>query len=181
MVVGLLSQCVGTNCRFSATEPLGEISLAAIFVLIVLMFIGASPGSTGGGIKTTTFFVILANVRAVALNKHCQAFRRKIPDSVIGKALVVFFLALTCICTSTLAVALIQPELVMRDILFEVVSGFGTVGLSLGLTPHLAFGSKIVLIITMFVGRLGPLTLISLWWIRTKPQARYSEENITVG
>lgn len=164
-----------------ATESLAKISLGGVLVIVVLMFIGASPGSTGGGIKTTTFFVILANVKSVALNGHCQAFKRKIPDTVIGKALVVFSLALVCISTATILLSIIQPEFALQDTLFEVVSGFGTVGLSMGITPKLAFGSKIVMIVTMFVGRLGPLTLISLWWSRTKPQARYSEENITVG
>lgn len=164
-----------------ASVSLGGFSTAGLLIVILLMFIGASPGSTGGGIKTTTLFVLFRNMRAVALNNYCNAFKRRIPDSVIAKAMVVVILAATCVGISTLLISLFQPEFPLSKILFEVVSGYATVGLSTGITPELELPSKIILICTMFIGRIGPLTLITLWWKNTKPQARYSEENINIG
>lgn len=164
-----------------ATVPLGEFSTAGLLIVIGLMFVGASPGSTGGGIKTTTAFVLAKNMRAVAMNKDCTAFKRKIPDGIISKAMVIVILAACCVCISTLLISLLQPEFTLRQVLFEVVSGFGTVGLSTGITPDLSTGSKIVMICTMFIGRIGPLTLITLWWNSNRPQAKYSEEAINIG
>ncbi|MEG0156574.1 MAG: potassium transporter TrkG [Anaerovoracaceae bacterium] len=164
-----------------ASEPMGDFSTVGVLIMVFLMFVGASPGSTGGGIKTTTFFVILNNMRSVAFNRHCTAFRRKIPAGIVSKALVVAMLAMASIFISTTLLCIFEPGLALEDVVFEVVSGFGTVGLSRGITPNLSTASEIVLVFTMFIGRLGPLTIITLWWNNAKPQASYSEEELTVG
>lgn len=180
-LIGAFFQSVTARTAGFATENIGNYTNAGIIVLIILMFIGASPGSTGGGIKTTTMFVLVKNMKSVALNKTCKAFNRKIPDGIIEKALVVIGLALSTIILSTLLVSYFEPGFTLKQILTEVVSAYATVGLSTGITPFLSSASKLVLIFTMFIGRVGPLTLITLWYHKNKPEAHYSEESVNIG
>ncbi len=163
------------------TYPLGEFSSAGLFVIIILMFIGASPGSTGGGIKTTTFFSLLVATYSIAASKHATAFKRRIPRDTLYKAFVITTLAIG-LCSAVLLVMLIlEPHLDIEALLFEVVSAFGTVGLSTGITPELCDGSKLAITLTMFIGRLGPLTVASLLTFRALPSLHYSEEPIPIG
>lgn len=164
-----------------ATYALGSFTNAGLFVIIILMFIGASPGSTGGGIKTTTAFVLFKSAYSAATNKHCFAFKRKIPYDVVNKAFVIGFLAMTLVCFDTFLISIIEPEYTFMQILFEVVSAFGTVGLSTGITPDLSAWSKVILIFTMFIGRLGPLTIATIWSFKAMSNVSYSEETITIG
>jgi len=164
-----------------STYPLGGFTNAGLFVLIILMFIGASPGSTGGGIKTTTFFTLIKSAYSVATNKHCMAYKRKIPNDVVFKAFIVTFLALMVVCLNTLFLCVLEPEYTFIQLLFEVTSAFGTVGLSTGITPDLSVLSKVIVIITMFIGRLGPLTMVTIWYFKAQSNVSYSEENITIG
>lgn len=176
-----LFHSVSSRTAGFATEDMGKFSTVTLLIIILLMFIGASPGSTGGGIKTTTFFVILRNIRAVALNKNNQVFKRKISDSIIARAYVIVILAMTLVFWAIVLISLFQPELALRDVFFETVSAFANAGLSTGITPELSNPSKIVICITMYVGRIGPLTIISLWWKKKKPQVKYVEDNVVVG
>jgi Trk-type K+ transport systems, membrane components len=178
---GAFFQSVTARTAGFATENIGLYSNAGLLVLIILMFIGASPGSTGGGIKTTTMFIIMKNMKSVAFNKPCTAFNRRISDDTIQKALVIATLGMTMIIISTLLISLFEPAFAFRQILTEVVSAFATVGLTTGITPDICSASKIILVITMFIGRVGPLTLITLWWQEHKPEANYTEEPINVG
>lgn len=164
-----------------STFPLGEFSSAGLFVVTVLMFIGASPGSTGGGIKTTTFFALLTATYAIAANKHAAAFKRTIPRDTLYKAFVVTTLALGLCCLVVLLLCVLEPALPFEALLFEAVSAFGTVGLSTGITPGLSDASKLLLTLTMYVGRLGPLTVASLLTFRALPSMHYSEEPIPIG
>jgi len=164
-----------------ATYSLGTFTNAGLFVIIILMFIGASPGSTGGGIKTTTVFTLFKSVYSAATNKHCSAFKRKIPHDIVTKAFFIAFLAVSLICVDTFLISIIEPEFTFMQILFEVVSAFGTVGLSTGITPELSPWSKIILILTMFIGRLGPLTIATVWSTRRMSNVTYSEETIIIG
>ncbi len=164
-----------------ATYALGSFTNAGLFVIIILMFIGASPGSTGGGIKTTTAFVLFKSAYSAATNKHCFAFKRKIPYDVVNKAFIIGFLAMTLVCFDTFLISIIEPEYTFMQILFEVVSAFGTVGLSTGITPDLSAWSKVILIFTMFIGRLGPLTIATIWSFKAMSNVSYSEETITIG
>ena len=148
---------------------------------ILLMFIGASPGSTVGGIKTTTFFALMQQVRAVFTKKKPGGFYRTLPGEAIDKAGVIALLSLVVVCVGTFLLCVLEPELDFVRLFFEEVSAFGTVGLSTGITPDLSVASKLVLIFTMYIGRLGAFTLFSLWIDRPDPSIRYTEEMITIG
>lgn len=164
-----------------STLPMGDLSNAGLFVLIILMFIGASPGSTGGGIKTTTFFVLMQEVRCIFSKRRPGAFHRRLPDGAMAKAATVALLGMIVVCTGTLALCVLEPQATFVQLLFEDVSAFGTVGLSTGITPDLRDLSKFVLILTMYTGRVGAFTLLSIWVERPAPVARYTEEAITIG
>ncbi len=164
-----------------STAPLSQFTNAGLFTIIILMFIGASPGSTGGGIKTTTFFVILKNLYSVATNKHCELFKREVSKSSITKSFIIVELALLLIIIDTFIICIIQPQYSFIQILFEVTSAFGTVGLSTGITPNLTDFSKFALTITMFIGRLGPLTMATIWTFRPTSNVHYLEEDVTIG
>jgi trk system potassium uptake protein TrkH len=164
-----------------ATYQTGSFTNAGLFALIILMFIGASPASTGGGIKTTTAFTLAKSAYSMATNKHCTAYKRKIPNEVVSKAFIITLLASTVVCINSFLLCVIEPQFTFLQVLFEVVSAFGTVGLSTGITPDLSELSKTIIILTMFIGRLGPLTMASIWSFKPKSNACYSEETITVG
>lgn len=164
-----------------STYPVGGFSNATLFILVILMFIGASPGSTGGGIKTTTAFTLIKSAYSTSTNKHCSGFKRRIPTEIIYKAFVLTFLAATLVCLNTLIVSIIEPQYSFIQVLFEVVSAFGTVGLSTGITPELHPISETIIILTMYIGRVGPLTIASLWSFREKSNVYYSEETLTIG
>lgn len=163
------------------TVNMGSITNAGLLVIIVLMFFGASPGSTGGGIKTTTVFVLIKSAYSYATNKHCTSFKRKISNETISKSFIIALLAVSIVVVNSFLLCIIEPEYSFIQILFEVVSAFGTVGLSTGITPELSGISKVIIIITMFIGRLGPLTMASIWSFNAMPEARYSEENVMIG
>jgi trk system potassium uptake protein TrkH len=164
-----------------STYAVGSFTNAGLFVLIILMFIGASPGSTGGGIKTTTAFTLFKSAYSVSTNQSCSSFKRKIPNEVMTKAFIITFLALALVCVNTFLISILEPEYTFIQILFEVVSAFGTVGLSTGITPDLSPVSEFIIILTMYIGRLGPLTIASLWSFKQMSNVNYSEETITIG
>lgn len=174
-------QSVSARTAGFATISMGDVSKAGLLVIMVLMFIGASPGSTGGGVKTTTFFVLLKKSISTVLNGHCSAFRRQLPESSVMKAFMVSNLALLAIMLSTFAVCMLEPEFTFEQILFEVVSGFATTGFSTGITPELSEWSKVIISATMFVGRVGPLTLATMWLSRSQSAAHYSTEDVNIG
>lgn len=179
--LGAFFQSVSARTAGFSTYPIGSFTNAGLFVLTILMFIGASPGSTGGGIKTSTFFALMQATKSSATNQHSAAFRRKIPTEVITKAFIITFLALLVVCTGTFALCILEPDCSFIQLFFEVTSAFGTVGLSTGITPDLCVASKVVLIITMFIGRLGPLTIASLWAFKATSNVSYTEETIIIG
>lgn len=164
-----------------STFPIGNLSNAGLLVLIVLMFIGASPGSTGGGIKTTTFFILLRAIFSASTNKSCSAFKRKFPNEVIKKSFVIAALAIFIVIFSTFGICMLEPKTSFIGILFEVTSAFGTVGLSTGITPDLLNPSKLILILTMYIGRLGPLSVASLLVCCKAPLVNRAEEEVTIG
>lgn len=153
------------------------------------MFIGASPGSTGGGIKTCTFGVLLATAFSMLKNRdRVSIFKRTIPKNVVQKALAVLFLALGWIFIATFLLALVEYKNYMGSgnfflrILFEVTSAFGTVGLSTGITQALSTPGKWIIILTMFAGRIGPLTLaLAVALQHEKVTYKYPETKIMIG
>lgn len=164
-----------------STYSVGSFTNAGLFIIVILMFIGASPGSTGGGIKTTTAYTLIRSAYSVSTNQHCTSFKRKIPNEVITKAFILTFLASGLVFFSTFLLCILEPEYTFMQLLFEVVSAFGTVGLSTGITPDISPLSEFIIIITMFIGRVGPLTIASMWSFRPKSNVSYSEETITIG
>jgi trk system potassium uptake protein TrkH len=164
-----------------ASYNVGNFTSAGLLLLIILMFIGASPGSTGGGIKTTTAFTLVISAFSASTNRHCSCFKRRIPNETIYKAFIIAFLAISLVCFNTFLLCVLEPEHSFMQLLFEMVSAFGTVGLSTGITAELGTLSKIIIVLTMFIGRIGPLTIASIWSFRPKSNVKYSEETITIG
>ncbi len=180
--IGAYFHSVSARTAGFSTCSLGNFSNAGLFVLLLLMFIGASPGSTGGGIKTSTLFVMCNVIRSVIFNKHYYtAFRRRIADSVIMQAFVVTLLSFCIVAFSTFLLCLFEPEYTFMQLLFESVSGFGTVGLSTGITSELGAAAKLVLVLTMYVGRLGAMTIATLGNFKEPSEVSYTTENITIG
>ncbi|WP_294660649.1 TrkH family potassium uptake protein [uncultured Fusobacterium sp.] len=164
------------------TVPLGDLRSSTIFISCILMFIGASPGSTGGGIKTTTFGVIMFYVIGIAKKKeNIEVFNRRIDWEILNRALAILVIAITYVAFIITCILVID-NFSMEQVVFEVISAFGTVGLTLGITPNLSVISKLLIIITMFVGRLGPLTFaLAIGESKKKAISKYPKENILVG
>ena len=175
------------TCRTAGftTIDIANISSAAYITAMVLMFIGASPCSTGGGIKTTTIVVMFLTFIYYAQGRKPKIFHRRISDGSIFKAFVLFGLAVITVLVGTILVCYIQPQLPVEKVLFEVVSGFSTTGLSMGITMDFYWGSKLVISLLMFFGRIGPLTIIGVvnrnWLKQTNENIQYVEERIIVG
>ena len=164
-----------------STYSFGNFSSAGLFVMMMLMFIGASSGSTGGGIKTTTLFVIIKFIIAAVKNGDVRIFKYSIPKETYKKATVIAFIGVFVIAISSLLLCIFEPNIDFIDILFESVSAFATVGLSTGITPSLSVASKIVSMIVMYIGRIGPITVISLWSFSKSSAVRYPDGNIAIG
>lgn len=179
--MGAFFQSVSARTAGFSTYDIGGFTNAGLFVLCVLMFIGASPGSTGGGIKTTTFFVLVQSAKSACVKKNPSAFRRSISRQNIDKAGRITILSVMVIGTATLLLCVLEPERSFIQIFFEAVSAFGTVGLSTGITPDLCAASKLLLVFLMFIGRLGAFTLLTIWISHPEPNIRYSEENVAIG
>ncbi len=179
--LGAFFHSVSARTAGFSTYNLGAFTNAGLLTLTALMFIGASPGSTGGGIKTSTFFVLLQGIKAAATNKNEKGFRYAIPQGTFKKAAVITLLALGIVVTGTFLMVIMEPEIRLIDALFEVTSAFGTVGLSTGITGTLGVGSKLLSILIMYIGRLGPLTIATLWYFTKGERLEYPEGNIAIG
>ena len=164
-----------------STYPLGGFTKSGLFVVMMLMFIGASPGSTGGGIKTTTFFAILQGIKSAATNRSEKAFHYSLPPEAFRKAVIIALMGLGIIGVGTYLLCILEPNIPFLDILFEAVSAFGTVGLSTGITPSLGTASKLLSIMIMYIGRLGPMTIATLWYFNKGEGVRYPQGNISIG
>lgn len=174
-----------------STLDYGAMNPATLVFTMGLMFVGASPGSTAGGVKTTTIGVLFAvTVARIRSRRQVQSFKRGISAVSVGDALVVMLLASCVVLAGLLLVPLVEhgfaggpaPRGAFLAEAFEVLSAFGTVGLSTGLTPSLSQPSWLVLSAIMFIGRVGPLTLgLALAGRRPRPEPAYAEEAIMVG
>lgn len=180
-VLGAFFTSVTTRTAGFATYDFGAFSKAGLILTIVLMFIGASPGSTGGGVKTTTVFVLFHGVFSAATGKSEKAFHYSLPKDAFRKAAVIVLIGTAAILGSSFLVSLTDPQFALSDILFEMTSAFGTVGLSTGITPYLSDGGKIISIVMMYIGRLGPLTIASVWYFNKGESVRFPTGNLTVG
>ena len=165
------------------TISIGQMTEASLFLTIALMFIGASPGSTGGGIKTTTFRLLFCCTTAVIEGQEdVECYQRQIPPPMILKTISVVFGSLLVAFTSAILIELTNPQVEFIAALYEAVSAFGTVGLSTGITPTLSAIGKLILIATMYIGRVGILLLVSAAFGDPKPRSfKYAEESLLVG
>lgn len=165
------------------TIDIGKMTTAGLFITIALMFIGASPGGTGGGIKTTTLRVLTSCTKTILQGKEeVLLYERKIAISLVLKAVGVLIGSISTVILSTILIALTDPKVSFIQILFEVVSAFATVGLSTGITGSVSAAAKLILIITMYIGRVGILLLMSAILGDPRPSnIHYPEENLLVG
>jgi trk system potassium uptake protein TrkH len=171
------------------TVDIGQLTNATILVMIILMFIGASPGSTGGGIKTTSFALLIVMIwNRIKGQDEVNMFNRTIPKEILGRTIAIVFASAfsVCLITSILlflgshAEAPLQSRHFLVEYLFETISAFGTVGLSMGITARLNDMQKLAIILMMFAGRIGPLTL-AFAWSAPKRGLTYAEEQVMVG
>ncbi|WP_414572590.1 TrkH family potassium uptake protein [Nostoc sp. CCY 9925] len=165
------------------TIDISKMTTAGLFITIALMFIGASPGGTGGGMKTTTLRVLTSCTKTILQGKEeVLLYERKIAISLILKAVGVLVGSVATVILATILISLTDPTLDFIQILFEVVSAFATVGLSTGITATISTAAKLVLILTMYVGRVGVLLLMSAVLGDPRPtRIHYPEENLLVG
>ena len=162
--------------------PLTSLTTASIVVMMILMFIGASPGSTGGGIKTTTFALAMLTVYNVLRGRNeIHVWQRTVTAPLLLKSFAVVFVAISWVMVATLILTITESAPFLW-LIFEVVSAFATVGLTLGVTPELTDVGKFVIIATMYMGRVGPLTLFAALMLRNRtPPYRHAEESVLVG
>ncbi len=185
-----LFQSVTARTAGFNTVNISDLSEGSLLVLMILMVIGASPSSTGGGIKTTTFSVIIALILSrLRSQEQVRCFNRGLPDDIIAKTITIVFFWLVAV-TLAVMVLLFTESLnalytnsgnLTMPLFFECFSALGTVGLSMGITPMLTNAGKVVIILLMYMGRIGPITLALV--IASKPplRIRYAEEKIIIG
>ncbi|PKM55250.1 MAG: Trk family potassium uptake protein [Firmicutes bacterium HGW-Firmicutes-5] len=183
-LLGAMFQSVTTRTAGFNTINNANMTDVSKFVTILLMFIGGSPAGTAGGIKTVTIGVIFFEVLSVVRGKEdTEAFDRRIPRNTIKRALAVVMISLSVVMGVTMLLTITESGGFM-DILFEAVSGFATVGLSLGETPRLTQFGKLIMSMTMFIGRLGPITMavaLTIKHEKKKINIRKPEEKVMVG
>ncbi|WP_308634400.1 TrkH family potassium uptake protein [Paenibacillus silvisoli] len=177
---GVVTRTAGFNSiDLTAMLPTSQL------LMIILMFIGGSSGSTAGGIKTNTFAVLIMTVYAIIRGREdVEIYKRRLATDFILRALAVIIISLgvVLVCAIILTITERHTDHDFMDILFEATSAFGTVGMTLGLTGKLTFAGKLVIIATMFIGRLGPLTMAYAMTRSSKKQYyRYPEEKLMIG
>lgn len=164
---------IGTSPRTAGfnTVVMQELAFPTVMVIFLLMWIGAAPGSTGGGIKVTTFALATLNILTLARGKdRTEVFGRKIPSNSIAKALGIISLSLIFLGLAIFMLSVTDPDKKLISLAFEAFSAYSTTGLTLGVTPQLSNAGRLVIILTMFVGRVGSLTLLVAFVKKAKPK-----------
>ncbi|WP_394218709.1 TrkH family potassium uptake protein [Halobacillus trueperi] len=178
-----LFQSVTTRNGGLATMDVAEFSVPTLLVICILMFIGASPSSVGGGIRTTTFAISVLSVIAYARGKsHVRVFRREIDPDDIFRSFIVINTAIAITGIAVILLNYFEPQFSLMQILFEACSAFGTTGLSMGITPDLHAAGKIIIITLMFIGRIGIFSFLFI--IRgkgIKDKYHYPKEPMIIG
>jgi trk system potassium uptake protein len=191
-LLAALFQSVTTRTAGFATVDFADLRSITLLGMGVLMFIGASPGGTGGGVKTTTASVILSAIRASVYGKEdAEIHNRRIAAENVYRALVLFLLSFAFVVVGMFLLTTTEPDALMEagftanlfvQIQFEAISAFGTVGLSTGITPYLTDTGRVVIIILMFIGRLGPITVATALAKRGPVERRrLPEERVALG
>ncbi|WP_416198162.1 MAG: Trk system potassium uptake protein TrkH [Sporanaerobacter sp.] len=183
-VLASFFQSVVTRTAGFNSVDMAKLEDTSVFIMIILMFIGGSPGSTAGGIKTTTFgAIILTTLTVIKGNKDVVAYKKRIPQEIIYRSLAIASVGVFLVTVVSLILTL-SEDATFLDLLFETTSAFGTVGLTRGVTPNLSDFGKVLITLTMYSGRVGPLTMAFAFAKRQKNNSssyRYSEGNILVG
>ena len=176
-------QSVSTRTAGFNTIDFGQMTTAALFMTIIFMFIGASPSGTGGGIKTTTLRIVMNCTKSILQGKEeVILYQRKVPISLILKAIGVIVGSVITIMISTILIAITDPQIDFLQLCFEVVSAFATVGLSTGITAKISPLGQLILVFTMYTGRVGILVLMAAILGDAKPsRVQYPEQNLLVG
>lgn len=162
------------------TVHTNELQIATLFIVMIVAFIGSSPGSTGSGIKTTTFAIFLATIKSAVMGQDAVQIKgRRIAKDQAYKAMAIISLSFGWILVTTFCLLITEHTFEFFDILFEVVSAFATLGLSTGITPYLSSTGKLFIITTMIVGRIGSLTVMLALWKKPEVQEfKYPEERV---
>lgn len=181
ILVSLFQSVTARTAGFNTSDMAG-LSTASLLLMIVLMFIGGSPGSTAGGIKTTTIAVLWATITSGFRQKdQVELYRRTIPYEVVRKAISVFIISLFVLFVFSMLLLYAEKKMFV-SVLFEAVSAFGTVGLSTGITGQLTEKGKLIITLLMFIGRLGPLTIAYAFLSSKRPvKYTYAEERVMIG
>ncbi|MBU5440245.1 TrkH family potassium uptake protein [Tissierella sp. MSJ-40] len=181
MLASFFQSVISRTAGFNSVD-IGGLYDTTAFVMIILMFIGGSPGSTAGGIKTTTFgTIVLTTIGVIKGNKDVVAYKKRISNDIINRSLAIATIGITLIIIVSIVLT-ITEKATFLDVLFETTSAFGTVGLTRGITPNLTNIGKIIITLTMYAGRVGPLTMVFAFAQKQKvSQYRFSEGNIMVG
>ena len=176
-------QSMSTRTAGFNTIDLGNMSIAGLFITMGFMFVGASPSGTGGGIKTTTLRILFNCTKSVLQGKsQVVLYQREVPSTLVLKAVAVVFGTATAIILATILISVRETEFNFLQILFEVISAFATVGLSTGITASFSTISKVILIFSMYMGRVSVLILIAAIIGDARPTSlHYPEENLLVG
>ena len=184
-VLDALFQSITARTAGFNTIDIPAMSASSRLILILLMFVGGSPGSTAGGIKTVTLaVVIMTAIAALTKREEVEIFKRSVRIVVVGRAITVTLLFFAVLFAATLVLSITENAngLTFSDIMFETASALGTVGLTTGITPSLTAVGKLIIIAVMLVGRLGPLTLLAAMTFNLKPvRYNYPAEAIIVG
>jgi potassium uptake TrkH family protein len=164
------------------TVDMTQLAMPTVLIYLILMWIGASPGSTGGGLKTTTFAVAVLNAISIAKGKdRVEVFKRQIDPETVRKAFAVMLLSFIVIGFGVFLVLFFNPDLTILEVSFEVFSAFSTVGLTLGITSKLTTGSKLVVSLIMFLGRVGTLTVLVAFIRKTRSlRYKYPQEGVFI-
>ena len=184
-LAGAFFQSITARTTGFNTVDISTLSAPSKFILILLMFIGGSPGSTAGGIKTVTLAVVIMTVfAALRKREEVEMFKRSVRIVVVGRAITVTLLFVAVLFIAALALSITENanSFTMSDIFFEAGSALGTVGLTTGITPSLTTAGKVIIIAVMLIGRLGPLTLLAALTFNLKPaRYNYPQEAVIVG
>jgi trk system potassium uptake protein len=184
-LLGSLFQSITPRTAGFNTIDLASMNQASLFIMIILMFIGASPCSTGGGIKTTTIATIILSVRSFVLEKDdIEVFERRVGLAPVKKSIGIFFIGISVVIIGIMTITLTQDSFDLIESAFEVVSAFATVGSSIGGSPNLNMFGKIVIMLYMFMGRVGFLTIFIALIAKNnakKQVIRFPEGKIIIG
>ena len=184
-ILASLFQSVTLRTAGFNTIDLAAMRENSIFFMIILMFIGASPASTGGGVKTTTIATFILTVKSFILEKQdIEVCERRISETTVKKSLGIFLIGVALFLMGTLIISITDPDFSLLEVGFEVVSAIATVGLSIGGSPNLSILGKIFIMLFMFMGRVGSLTIfmaLASRGVKKNPLIRYPEGKIIVG